>query len=97
MLREMGDKLLTLGLAVHEWNFDTTVQQRNLDRLATVTAERKLEVDARRLFVKTWCSLLEEQARSGEREFSAEALNDLVQGAYESFRQRDQANVDELG
>jgi hypothetical protein len=94
MLRAIGEKLLELGIKVHAWNFDRNLQRRNLYQLADITANRMLEVNARRLFVKAWCSLLEEQARTGQREYSVAALTELIQGVYEGFRRADEAAKD---
>ena len=90
----IGEKLLKVGIKVHGRKFDRDLQCRNLRRLADVTAKRILEVNARRLFVKAWCSLLEEQGRGGQREYSEMALSDLIQGAYEGFRREDEAAKD---
>lgn len=94
MLTAIGEKLLQLGLKVHDWKFDLAVQRKNLRRLANVTSGRILEVNARRLFVKAWCSLLEDQARSGQREFQDTDLADLIQGVYAGLR-RDEETAGE--
>jgi hypothetical protein len=93
MLRAMGEKLLKLGIQVHGWKLNLEMQRRNLRNLAEVTAKRRLEVNARRLFVKTWCSLLEEQARNGETEKSESELSNLIEGAYSGFRQAEETTT----
>ena len=98
MLRAMGEKLLILGIQVHGWKLNLEMQRRNLRNLAEVTAKRRLEVNARRLFVKTWCSLLEEQARNGEAEKTESELSNLIEGAYSGFRQAEETTTnDDLG
>jgi hypothetical protein len=87
MLRAMGEKLLQLGIQVHDWKMNLELQRKNLKNLADVTAKRKLEVNARRLFVKTWCSLLEEQHRNGEAEKTESELSNLIEGVYTGFKQ----------
>ena len=87
MLRAMGEKLLNLGIQVNGWNLNLEMQRRNLRNLADVTAKRRLEVNARRLFVKTWCSLLEDQSRNGETEKTESELSNLIEGIYSGFRQ----------
>jgi hypothetical protein len=87
MLRAMGEKLLQLGIQVHDWKLNLELQRKNLKNLAEVTAKRRLEVNARRLFVKTWCSLLEDQSRNGETEKTESELSNLIEGIYSRFRQ----------
>lgn len=91
MLKAIGEKLLLLGTKVHAWKLDLDVQRRNLNKLAGATSSRILEVNARRLFVKAWCSLLEEQMRSGQNEYEESRLSDLIQGVYDGFRKEDEA------
>lgn len=98
MLRAIGEKLLDLGIQVHGWQFDKDQQRRNLKLLADVTATRMLEVNARRLFVKAWCSLLDEQSRTGQRDYDEAGLVGLIQGVYEGFRRNEQAvNEEDIG
>jgi hypothetical protein len=94
MLRAIGVKLLALGIQVHNWSFDLDLQRRNLTKLAEVTANRILEVNARRLFVKAFCGLLDEQSRSGQREFPESELSSLIQGVYEGLRRSEEAATD---
>jgi hypothetical protein len=95
MLRAIGEKLLELGVQVHDWKFDLDLQRRNLRNLAELTATRRLEVNARRLFVKTWCSLLEEQARNGQSEKSKTELTNMIEGAYSGFRKTEEERKEE--
>jgi len=98
MLRAMGEKLLQLGVQAHEWKVNLELQRRNLRRLADVTAGRRLEVNARRLYVKAWCSLLEEQMRNGEVEKTEVELANLMDGVYAGFKQAEQsAKEEDLG
>jgi hypothetical protein len=98
MLRAIGEKLLQLGIQVHRWEFNLDLQRRNLRNLAKLTANRRLEVNARRLFVKTWCSLLEEQARNGESEKTEAELTNLIEGAYSGFKKAEgERNEEDLG
>jgi len=90
VLRAIGVKLLSLGMHVHNWHFDRQLQIENAVLLANITASRILEVNARRLFVKTWCGLLERQGAVGEMKYSAEELAKLVQGAFDGIRSADQ-------
>jgi len=98
MLRAMGEKLLQLGIQVHDWKLNLELQRKNLTNLAEVTAKRRLEVNARRLFVKTWCSLLEEQSRNGETKKTESELSNLIEGVYSGFRQVEATpTIDDLG
>ena len=54
--------------------FDRELQRINARRLAQVASERSLDVDARRLFVKTWVNLLDIQSSEGEREIGGDEL-----------------------
>ena len=90
ILRAIGEKLLELGIRVHDWKFDLDRQRRNLEKLASVTAEQLLEVHARRLFVKAWCSLLGEQGRNGEQDYTEAFLKNRIRGVNEEFRQAEQ-------
>lgn len=82
LLRGMADRLRRIGQEAHGWKFAEKIQDQNADRLASVTSTRHLEVDARRLFVKTWCGLLEAQAMNGERCYTEDELNDLLSGVH---------------
>lgn len=95
MLRAIGEKLLVLGCRVHNWSFDLDLQRRNAHLLAGVTAKRSLEVNARRLFVKAWCGLLDAQSRTGQREFPEAELAELIQGVYAGFRRAAEADNDQ--
>ena len=91
----MGEKLLHLGIKVHGWKLNLELQRRNLRHLADVTANRRLEVNARRLFVKAWCGLLEQQARVGEVEKTETELVDLINGVNAGFRKAEEARSDD--
>jgi hypothetical protein len=95
MLRAMGEKLLQVGIQVHGWKLNLELQRRNLRHLADVTANRRLEVNARRLFVKAWCSLLEEQARIGEMEKTETDLVNLIDGVYAGLRKAEEVRNEE--
>ncbi len=90
----MGEKLLELGIRVHGWAFNLTRQRQNLEKLAGVTADQLLEVNARRLFVKAWCSLLDEQGREGEHDYTEQFLTNHVRGVNEAFRSAEEAATD---
>ena len=69
------------------------LQAENARRLADVACERNLDVDARRLFVKTWVNLLELQAQAGERSIGRDELVDRYEGVFNRFKS-DEANAE---
>src|SRR5690606_6880481 len=82
LLLEIAHHLRRIGQKAHGWTFDDTTQNQNAQRLASVTSTRRLEVYARRLFVKTWCGLLEVQSNPGESAYTEDELNDLLSGVH---------------
>ena len=87
LLTEIGHKLITVGEFATGHSFDSELQHRNARQLARVATDRDLDVGARRMFVKTWVGLLDEQMRDGEREFRPEELAGLYQGTFESVKE----------
>ena len=70
----------TLGI-----RFERELQRINARRLAQVASERSLDVDARRLFVKTWVNLLDIQSLEGERQIEDQELKARYSGSFESM------------
>ena len=90
MLTEIGERLLEVGRVATGYVFNQELQLRNARSLAQVAFERDLDVDARRLFVKTWVGILEVQATEGdEKEFSHDELEARYQGTFDSLEQAD--------
>lgn len=87
LLADIGSKLIKVGSRATEYTFDAKLQTANAKRLAVTASRRNLDVDARRLYVKTWVSLLETQRTGGEREFDPEELSQRYQGAFDAVRQ----------
>lgn len=86
LLEEIGTKLIEVGSIANGYSFNSELQTGNVRRLAQVASERNLEVDARRVFVKTWINVLNIQAKGEEREFGTEELTNRYQGDFESLR-----------
>lgn len=86
LLGEVGRKLIDVGALATGHAFDTGLQAENARRLAMVACERNLDVDARRLFVKTWVNLLELQAQAGERSIEGDELVDRYEGVFRKFK-----------
>ena len=83
-LAEIGEKLMGVGAIALVKPFDRELQRINARRLARVASERSLDVDARRLFVKTWVNLLDIQSSEGEREIEEDELMARYSGSFES-------------
>ena len=86
LLQEIGEKLIEVGAIATGHSFDIELQMGNVRRLVRVASDRNLDVDARRMFVKTWVSLLQIQAADGESEFHAEELTRRYQGDFEQLQ-----------
>ena len=84
LLAEIGERLIEVGTMALGKPFDRELQRINTRRLAHVASERSLEVDARRLFVKTWVNLLDIQSSAGEREIGDDELMARYRGSFES-------------
>lgn len=82
LLEEVGRKLIRVGELATGHAFDARLQENNARLLAEVACERNLDVDARRLFVKTWVNLLELQCHDGERLLERRELADRYAGAF---------------
>lgn len=82
MLLEIGHKLIEVGAIATDYSFDLDLQMGNCSRLVRVASEHVLDIDARRMFVKTWVSLLQMQALDSEREYSREKLNQIYLGNF---------------
>ncbi len=87
LLEEIGAKLIKMGSIAKGFPFDFELQRRNARRLAQVASERNLDVNARRLFVKTWVSLLDFQTRDGERAFDNDELHQRYNGSFDQVQQ----------
>jgi hypothetical protein len=90
ILRAIGEKLLELGIRVHGWHLDLQQQRRNLEKLVSVTAGQLLEVNALRLFVKAWCSLLGEQGRNGGQDYTEGFLVGRIRGVNDEVTKAEQ-------
>jgi len=91
LLRELGKRLIGLGKLATRHEYDRSIQGKNVERLAHVAAQRSLQIDARRLFVKTCVSILDAQAREGERLLSDDELASRYAGSFESLKQQEQS------
>ena len=86
LLKEVGGKLIDIGTRATGHAFDPGLQAENVRRLVDVACERNLDVDARRLFVKTWVNLLELQSQAGERSIGRDELVGRYEGVFSEFK-----------
>lgn len=95
LLSAIGTRLIDVGEQALGISFNRALQRANATRLAEVAAERNLEVDARRLYVKTWVNLLTLQQVEGERAFGETELAQRYQGFFDAVKSSDAAEDDE--
>ena len=91
LLTEIGQKLIAVGEIARDYSFDRELQRDNAGRLAQVASARNLDVDARRIFVKTWVSLLDIQV-GAERRFDDDELGSRYQGSFYSMYESDETD-----
>ena len=84
LLADVGMKLIDVAQIALFRSLDHDLQRKNARRLAVLASERSLEVDARRLFVKTWVNLLNMQSVDGERTFDDDELMARYSGSFDS-------------
>jgi P-loop Domain of unknown function (DUF2791) len=94
LLAEIGRKLIDVGHLATGHKFTSDLQAANAALLAQIAAERNLDVDARRIYVKTWVNLLNIQSIEGERELGSEELSRRYRGFFESLRDADSAEFE---
>ncbi len=94
LLAAIGAKLVEVGAIATGHAFDVGLQTTNATRLAETAASRSLDVDARRLYVKTWVNLLEVQRDHGERVWDTEELSRRYQGEFEDVHRTDSGGVE---
>ena len=87
LLAAIGAKLVVVGALATGHVFDVALQTAN-------ATSRNLEVDARRLYVKTWVNLLEVQRVQGERAWGTEELSRRYQGAFDAVHRSDSGGVE---
>ncbi len=85
ILHQIGVKLLTFAEKVHHKDYNIDIQSGNIEALIDVTIIRQAEADSRRLFVKAWCNLLEEQSTE-ERRYGKDELQNRIAGVVEELK-----------
>ena len=94
LLEGIGARLIAVGSLALDLEFDVDLQRRNARQLARVASKRSMEVDARRIFVKTWVGLLEFQASTHQRAFEEGELAGRYSGSFDSLVQAEEAEFE---
>lgn len=82
-LIEVGKRLIELGKIATGHDFNIEMQMNNLNILTHIALSRNLDINARRLFVKTWVNILSYQINSTETVFTEEELISRYQGNFD--------------
>ena len=89
MLASIGVRLVDVAMVASDGSLTREMQVENSRKLAKVANRQTLDVNSRRLFVKTWASLLELQFASGERAFDEDELSKRYQGDFSQVQSAD--------
>ena len=89
MLASIGVRLVEVAMAASDGALTKEIHVENSRKLAKVANRQTLDVNSRRLFVKTWASLLQLQFQSGERAFDEEELSKRYQGDFSQVQSAD--------
>ncbi len=90
LLSNIGKRLINLGKTATGHEFDLKIQSQNAELLSKVASTMNLEVNARRLFVKTWVNILDLQARDGERLFAEKEFLVRYRGFFDELKSAEQ-------
>jgi hypothetical protein len=90
LLREIGERLVEVAAIAFDSKLNQSAQIENARRLAKVASQMSLDINARRLFVKTWAGLLLLQNSQGERNFGEDELRRRYLGDFQGIQAADQ-------
>lgn len=93
LLGAMGMRLARVASCAYGWAPDQRLLARNLGDLVRVITEEQLEVSHRRLFVKIWIRLLDEQRLGSERALGADEIQAVVRDEQVHLLQEDLSAV----
>jgi hypothetical protein len=93
LLTEVGKRLIRVARLAYAWDPADVVLHRNLDQLVETVTEEQLEVSHRRLFVKLWIRLLDEQRLGGERDLGGDEIKALVRDEQVHLLEEDLSQV----
>lgn len=91
LLRAIGEKLVEVAALASDGKLTQSVQLESARRLAKVASQMSLDINARRLYVKTWASLLLLQNSTGEQAFGEDELRRRYRGDFQGIQAEDQA------
>ena len=90
LLREIGERLVEVAAIAFDSKLNQSAQIENARRLAKVASQMSLDINARRIFVKTWAGLLLLQNSQGERNFGEDELRRRYLGDFQGIQAADQ-------
>lgn len=91
LLLAIGERLVEVAMAASDGKLSEAVQLENSRRLARVASKMSLDINARRLYVKTWASLLLLQSSTVEQVFGEDELRKRYLGDFRGIQDVDQA------
>jgi hypothetical protein len=91
LLRAIGERLVEVAAAAYDGKLTHGVQLENSRRLARVASQMSLDINARRLYVKTWASLLLLQSSTGEQTFGEDELRRRYLGGFQGIEADERA------
>lgn len=94
LLREIGERLVEVAGTAFDGKLTKGVQLENSRCLAKVASQMSLDINARRLYVKTWASLLLLQSSTGEQSFGEDELRRRYLGDFQNIQAEDQATFE---
>lgn len=91
LLKDIGDKLVQVAIASSDGAVTAEIQLQNGRLLAQIAGRKTMDIDSRRIFIKTWASLLALQIGQGERLYAEEELSQRYVGDFESIQAEDKS------
>ncbi|MBI4863809.1 MAG: hypothetical protein HY815_26660 [Candidatus Riflebacteria bacterium] len=90
LLMALGEKLMGVYRTAYGWAGNRGALESNLKTLVDETLAHQLEVGHRRIFVKAWIRLLDEDRRTGGRVLDAREVLTVMQRAEEALSPDDE-------
>ena len=86
LLRKLGSRITEVFQQARNVSFDTDLQDKNATQLGSAAVEAYFEVNHRRLFVKAWVDLLNQQLVDGEFELTEEKARERIGGSNDALQ-----------
>jgi hypothetical protein len=80
LMVEVGKRLARVACRAYDWAPEAAIILANLERLAATVTDEQLEAGHRRLFVKLWIRLLDQQRLGQQRQLGDDEIEALVRG-----------------